>query len=100
MTKTDRDARQFTVPCTITVRHTWETLEAHVDLAGPLKTEVGDKIIVHGESVAVPFGQTTVIERMATVRRAGWLERQWTRFTALFEMTELYEVSFSPGSLR
>ncbi|MEM7766387.1 MAG: hypothetical protein AAF253_02740 [Pseudomonadota bacterium] len=93
-------ARKFTVPCTITVSHTYESLEAHVELAGDIRTEVGDRITVHGQAVGVPYGETTVIERMATVRRANWLERAWVRFTAYFELTELYEVSFSPGSLK
>ena len=94
------DLQSFTVPCTITVKHTWETLEAHVELEGDLKTETGDKIRVHGEAISVPFGQTTVIQRMATVKRANWLEKLWVRFTAFFEFGELYEVSFSPGSLK
>jgi len=33
------------------------------------------------------------------VRRAGFLERQWTRLTAGLSLTELYEVSFTPGRL-
>ncbi len=36
-------------------------------------------------------------ERRASVRRAGWLARLWTHLTARFELTLLYEVSFSAG---
>ena len=32
----------------------------------------------------------------ATLRRAGFMERMWTRFTSFFEITELYEVGFQP----
>lgn len=91
---------EFTVPCTITVIHTYESLEAHVELEGSIRSEVGDKITVHGAAVAVPYGETTVFKRMATVRRAGWLERAWVRVAAFFEFTELYEVSFTPGQFR
>lgn len=93
------NAREFTVGCTITVSHTWESLEAHVELDGDVKTEIGDRITVHGAAVAVPFGETIQIERLATVRRASSLQKLWTRITAFFELTELYEVSFSPGRL-
>ncbi|MEO0755051.1 MAG: hypothetical protein AAFY85_09670 [Pseudomonadota bacterium] len=92
--------RKFSVPCTITVEHTTETLEAHVTLGNDIRTEIGDRITVHGASVAVEFGETSVFERMATVRRAGTLEKLWIRICAFFEFTELYEVSFSPGSLK
>lgn len=91
--------KRFTVPCTITVTHDWDSLEAHVELAGGVKTEIGDKITVHGSAVQVAFGESITIERLATVRRAGWLERQWVRLTAFFEFGELYEVSFTPGRL-
>lgn len=91
--------RTFTVPCTITVTHTHESLEAHVALEEEVPSLVGDRITVHGSAISVPFGETVTIRRMATVRRAGWLERAWVRFAAYFEFTELYEVSFSPGSL-
>ncbi len=92
--------RRFTVPCTITVTHTHDSLEAHVALEGDVPSLVGDRITVHGRAISVPFGETTTIRRMATVRRAGPLERLWVRITAYFEFTELYEVSFSPGSLK
>jgi hypothetical protein len=53
---------------------------------------------VQGAS-CVRFGDKLVLHRRATVERAGWLERQWTRFAARFELSELYEVSFTPGRL-
>ena len=95
-----KEPRRFDVPCTITVRHTDESLEAHVDLAGRVESRVGDRIRVHGAAIAVPFGETIRIERLATVTRAGPLERLWIRILAMFELTELYEDSFSPGSLK
>ncbi len=85
------------VPCTIDVEHTNESLHAHVDLDGDLEIGPGDEVLVHGEAIDVPFGERRVFHRRATVRRASWFKRQWTRFAAQFELTELYEVSFTSG---
>ncbi|MEL6782061.1 MAG: hypothetical protein AAFO51_06755, partial [Pseudomonadota bacterium] len=59
-----------------------------------------DKITVHGPRITVPFGESVVLRRPATVRRAGPLERLWIKACAFFDFTELYEVSFSSGSLK
>lgn len=88
------------LPCTIRIRHDWESLEAHVELADDVQPEIGDKITVHGAAVQVPFGESITIQREATVRRAGPLEKAWIRFQAMFELTELYEVSFSEGLMK
>lgn len=93
-------ARQVTVPCTITVNHTWEALEAHVELENDVTRQVGDRITVHGQAVTVRFGETITVKRMATLRRASLLERIWVRVLSWLEIKELYEVSFSPGSLK
>jgi hypothetical protein len=89
--------RSITVPCTLRIEHTFESLEAHVELDGDLQPDVGDRILVHGAPVSVPFGQGLVLRRMATLTRAGFLERVMTRLHAMFLLTELYEVSFSDG---
>lgn len=92
-----KSPRRFDIPCTITVKHTEETLEAHVELEGGVKPALGDRIRVHGDSVAVPFGDEITIRRMATVTRANLFEQLWVRIKSRFELTELYEVSFSSG---
>ncbi len=91
--------RRFTIPCTITVKHTNETLEAHVELDGNVQPTLGDRIIVHGQSVTVPFGECITLHRKATVMRANLMEKLWLRLKSQFELTELYEVSFSPGRI-
>lgn len=97
---TDRGrAREFQIPCTISVHHTDETLEAHVELDGGVLPDVGDQIRVHGAGIVVPFGESITITRMATVRRASALEKLWVRLKAQFELAELYEVSFTTGRL-
>jgi hypothetical protein len=91
--------RRQDVSCTIEIEHTERSLHAHVELAGALSLQPGDRVRVHGAPIRVRFGDKLTLHRNATVERAGWLERQWTRFAARFELSELYEVSFTPGRL-
>lgn len=86
-------------PCTIEIEHTERSLHAHVALDSGVALRPGDRVRVHGEPIRVLFGQSLVLRREATVERAGWLERQWTRLCGCFELSELYEVSFTPGRL-
>lgn len=85
------------VPCTIEIENTFDSLHAHVDLHGAPPVEPGDEVLVHGDPIRVPYGQKVKIERQATLTRAGWLDRALTILAARFELTELYEVSFSSG---
>lgn len=77
-----------------------ETLEAHVELDGDVQPTVGDRVVVHGAAVQVPFGESVTIRRQATIIRAHALQKLWTKLKSFFELTELYEVSFSPGRLK
>jgi hypothetical protein len=83
------------VPCTVRVINTFDSLEAHVELPKDIKIEPGDEVKVHGDPIEVPFGETLTLERRATVRRAGPIERAWTRLTGDLEFMELCEFSFS-----
>ncbi len=93
-------ARSFDIPCRIAVEQSEAHFHAHVELAEDIAIHPGDRVRVHGAPVRVAFGESTVIERMATVTRAGPLRRAWTRLAAYCDFAELYEVSFTPGSLR
>lgn len=90
-------SKSFDVDCTIEVENTFESLHAHVTLDGGVAIEPGDSVKVHGEAVRVPYGEKRVLRRTATVTRAGWLERKWTRATGDLEFMELCEFSFSSG---
>ncbi len=83
-----------TTPCTVEIAHTSYDFFAHVELKdntiGP-----GDQVLVHNAPVAIDYGQHIKVDRQATISRAGWLSRFWTKFIARFELTTLYEVSFS-----
>jgi hypothetical protein len=91
---------RFDTPCRIEVEHTNEHLHAHVELAGDRLIEPGDKVLVQGPAVRVPFGARLIEQRMATVTKATALGRAWTRLRARFELTELYELSFSAGRVK
>ena len=90
--------RTLEVPCTIEIEHTPRSLHAHVDLEG-VDVGPGDTVLVHDAPTDVGFGETVVRRSHATVVLAGALERAWTRLTAFLELTELYEVSFTPRRL-
>ena len=87
-----------TVPCTVELSNTAETLHAHVELDG-IEVGPGDEVLVHDAPFIVAFGEHTVYQRSATVSKASWLTRTWTRMCSRFELTALYEVSFSPDRL-
>ena len=88
------------VCCTLEVQNTFESLHAHVRLDGGVVVHPGDEVLVHGDPVAVPFGESRVMRRTATIRRAAPLERLWTRLTGDFEFMELCEFSFSGETIR
>nr|WP_066648790.1 hypothetical protein [Sphingomonas sp. CCH10-B3] len=87
----------FDTPCRIEIDNSDAACHAHVELADDLPIYPGDRVRVHGEPIVVGFGESAVFDRVATVERATTIERLWTKFAGHFEMTELYEVSFSPG---
>jgi hypothetical protein len=91
---------RFDTFCTIEIEHTNEHLHAHVALDGDVPIAPGDKVRVHGPAIRVPFGERLVERRPATVTRATALGRAWVRLRSRFELTELYELSFSSGSVK
>jgi hypothetical protein len=88
-------SRRFDVPCTVKVSHTFDDLSAHVELEGDLPIHAGDKVLVHGAPIAPPFGAVQVEKRMATVTRAPWLLRAFTRLTGDLDCLSLLDVSFT-----
>ena len=59
----------------------------------------GDRVLVHGAPDHVAFGERISFETTATVYLAGAVERLWTRWSALLELTELYHCGFEPKEL-
>ena len=93
----DVNARTVTLGCTIRAEQSGAHFHAHVELDGDPVLRPGDRVEVHGAPVTLGFGESLELRRTATLTRAGALARAWTRLKAQFSLTELYEVSFSPG---
>lgn len=84
------------IPCTVTIVHSNESLEAHVELEG-VTVEAGDQVMVHEAPTDVGFGEQIVCRRRATVIRGGLMDRLWARWRGNMELNELYDLSFTPG---
>ena len=90
------ERQRIEVPCTVEIEQTAESLHAHVDLDGA-EAEPGDEVIVHGAPTSIPFGEKVTVRCRATIVRASPLGRLKARLEGYMELTELFEVSFSPG---
>ena len=87
--------RTETAPCTVEVSHRFESLHAHVRFDNGATVYPGDEVLVHGKPVLAAYGELIQEQRTATITRATWLERAWTRLTGDLEFMELCEFSFS-----
>ena len=84
-----------TAPCTVEISHTFESLHAHVRFNNGAIVHPGDEVLVHGEPILAKYGEVLFEERLATIKRAFFLERIWTRLTGGLEFMEICEFSFS-----
>ena len=87
--------RTVEISCDVDIEQTAESFHAHAVPDG-IDIQPGDVVLVHDAPTNVAFGERVVCTCPATVTRAGALERLWTEFSGLFELTELYEVGFQP----
>jgi hypothetical protein len=87
--------RTLTVPCLLDIEVTPESVHAHAVPEG-VTLYPGDQVIVHGAPEKIDFGDRYTQQCTATIIRAGLLTRLWTRYSAIGQITELYEVSFAP----
>jgi hypothetical protein len=102
MSKDDRTSwlpfggqRRIEIICSVDIEQSFDSLHAHAIPEG-IELRPGDRVIVHGAPTEVPFGESRSLVCRATVIRATGLERLWTEFRALFELTELYHCGFEP----
>jgi hypothetical protein len=86
--------RRVEIICSVDIEQTFDSLHAHA-IPEDIVLRPGDRVIVH-DAPMVPFGQSRVLTCRATVIRAGRIERIWTEFRSLFELTELYHCGFEP----
>ena len=84
-----------TAPCTVEVSHTFESLHAHVRFNNGAIIHPGAEVLVHGEPILAAYGEVLSEERTATIRRAFFFERFWTRLVGGLEFMEICEFSFS-----
>lgn len=87
--------RTVDVDCTVDIEQTPESFHAYA-VPQSITIRPGDEVTVHGAPTRIAFGDKIVVRCRATVTRAGPLDRAWAHVTGLFELTELYEVGFSP----
>jgi hypothetical protein len=86
-------SHKIEVPCTVDIEQSFDSLHAYVDLEG-VEVGPGDEVLVHDAPTTVGYGERLVCKRRATVTRASWIDRLWTRATGRLELSELYEVGF------
>ena len=84
--------------CAVDIEKTQESFHAYTVPEG-IEIRPGDQMVVHGVPTNIAFGDQFTMTCRATVLRAGWLERVWTKFSGFFELTELYEVGFAPKEI-
>jgi hypothetical protein len=87
--------RSVEIQCSVDIEQTAESFHAHAVPEG-VDIRPGDIVLLHDVPTHVAFGERVSCQCRATVLRAGWAARAWTRITALIELTELYEVGFAP----
>ena len=91
--------RKETVDCTVEINNTFEALGAHLRFDNGVVVHPGDEVQVHGAPVQIPYGSSQNFRRMATITRAGALERAWICATGDLDMMELCEFSFTERAL-
>ena len=83
--------KKTTTPCTVEIANTSRDFYAHVALEDN-SIRPGDQVLVHNPPTEIRWGEQLRVEREATISRASWFARWWTKWVARFELTTLYEV--------
>ena len=84
-----------TAPCTVEISNTFDSLHAHVRFNNGATILPGDEVLVHGKPIKAPYGEIVTENREATILRASFLERIWTKMIGKFEFMEICEFSFT-----
>jgi hypothetical protein len=87
--------RVITVPCTVEIEQTFDSLHAHAVPEG-ITLRPGDRVVVNNPPAVPEFGGTTSYETTATVYRAGPFTQLWMEVRAFAELAELYHCGFEP----
>ncbi len=87
--------RRVEADCDVDLERTLDSFHAYAVPDG-IAIRPGDVVQVHGMPSRLQFGEARCFRTTATVIRAGWLRRAWTRAASVFDLTSLYEVGFQP----
>jgi len=90
-----KKATAISLTCEIDIEQTWESFHAHA-IPQDIDIHPGDTILVHDVPTDIGFGESYTGHRPATLIRAGFLRRLFTRMRGMIELTELFEVGFDP----
>ncbi len=99
MTRPARRGASLDIGCRVDIDHTPQRFGAHVILDGDPELHPGDRVTVYGPPITILPDCDISVRRRARIERAGPLGRALMRLRGRFEITELYEVSFTPGRL-
>jgi len=88
-------SRRVEIECAVDIEQSAESFHAHAVPEG-IAIRPGDVVQIHDAPTEIAFGAHVACRCRATVIRAGWLRRTWTRMSDIFDITELYEVGFAP----
>ena len=56
---------------------------------------MGSEMCIRDRPVIAPYGKVVIEDRIATIKRAIWFHRLWTKLIGNFEFMEICEFSFS-----
>lgn len=90
-----REPRRLTVPCTVEIERSFDSLHAHAIPEG-VTLRPGDRVLINGLPDGIAHSGTTSFQTTATVLRANPLTQWWTEMAAIFELAELYHCGFEP----
>lgn len=90
-----REPRQFTVPCTVEIERSFDSLHAHAIPEG-VTLRPGDRVVVNDLPDDIGRTGTTHFQTTATVLRANPLTQWWTELRSVLELGELYHCGFEP----
>jgi hypothetical protein len=82
------------VPYELDLANTWEDLYAHVHLEN-VDIGPGDSVLIQQAPTQLAWGEKYSVKGDAVYTKASIWQKIWTRFFSRFEITMLYEVSFS-----
>lgn len=85
--------RTVRVPCAIDLEATQQHFHAHVELQG-IDPNEGDAVLVHNAPDHIARDEVRRYDSHATVARASWPRRMWTRVVGRTHITDLYDVGF------